>query len=261
MEISTNIPGTRFGASAAATPRLVLTTLQKVAIPIGAIWFYLLFWNERPALNMLLYTLFVLGTGLGGLPRRAAQWQSNEFRLTLAGTVLSATMVALYGSAAAVLACVASLTMWLGYLNQPHLKLVVYAVGTALSSVIRVAPRLAQLLALPRNMADGRVERACFYGRLLVLPFGALLVFHILFAIANPIYSELTGRVLDVIGTWVEAFFEVLSIPRLLFFLFGLVLTGVALRRIHSAPARPGSVLRRAPPRLPGQKLSGPRPA
>lgn len=228
MEISTNVPGARFGASSVAAPRLVLTTLQKVAIPVGAIWFYLLFWDERAALDVFLYTLFVLGVGLAGLSRRAPQWRSHGFRLTLAGTVLSAAMVAWYGSGAALLAWLASSVMWLGYLNQPHLKLVAYALPTAIGSAVQAVPRLAQLLLLPRKM-DGRVERAWFYGRLLVLPFVALLVFHILFAIANPVYSELTGRVLDAVGERVEAFFEVLSVPRLLFFLFGLALTGAAL--------------------------------
>ncbi|SMB97080.1 hypothetical protein SAMN00120144_0282 [Hymenobacter roseosalivarius DSM 11622] len=228
MEIFTNIPGARAGASSVAAPRLSLTTLQKVAIPVGAIWFYILFWEERPALNVLLYTGFVLVVGLAGLPRRAPQWRSGGFQLTLAGTVLSAALVAWYGSAVALLAWVASSAMWLGYRNQPHLKLVVYALCTAVSSASRAVPRLAQLMLLPRNL-DGRVERVWFYGRLLILPLVALLVFHILFAIANPVYSEITGRVLDIIGEWVEAFFEIFSIPRFLFFVFGLALTGAAL--------------------------------
>ncbi|MBC6606527.1 DUF4173 domain-containing protein [Hymenobacter sp. BT188] len=227
MEISTNFPPAR-SASSAAAPRLTLSTLQKVAIPSGAIWFYILFWEERPALNVLLYTLFVLIVGLVELPRHAPQWRSSGFRLTLAGTVLSAFIMAWYGSGVAFLAWLASSAMWLGYRNQPHLKLVVYAPLTAISSALRAVPRLVQLLVLPRSL-DGRVERAWFYGRLLVLPLVALLVFHILFAIANPVYSALTERVLNTIGEWVEAFFEVFSIPHFLFFLFGLALTGAAL--------------------------------
>lgn len=227
METSTHFSPVRSASSVPAL-RLVLSTLQKVAIPIGAVWFYLLFWQERPALNVLLYTLFVLTLGLVGLPRHAPQWRSVGFLLTLAGTVLSAALMAWYGSGVAMLAWLASSVMWLGYRNQPHLKLVVYAALTAMSSAIRTVPRLVQLLILPRSL-DGRLDRAWFYGRLLVLPFGALLLFHILFAIANPVYSELTGQVLDAIGEWVEAFFEIFSIPNVLFFLFGLALTGAAL--------------------------------
>jgi hypothetical protein len=73
------------------------------------------------------------------------------------------------------------------------------------------------------------VGRAWFYGRLLGVPLLALAVFHILFLIANPVYSQLTSRVLDTVGGWLETLFQDISVAHLLFVLLGVVLTGTAL--------------------------------
>ncbi|PJJ55021.1 DUF4153 domain-containing protein [Hymenobacter chitinivorans] len=211
----------------AATP-FPLTALQKLLLPVGAILFDVLFWQERMALNMLLYTAFIIGGVLAGLPRHAAGWRSGYFWLTLGGTVLSALMVAIYGSGAAQLSAVASLAVWLGYVNQAHLKLVGYALLTGLANLLPAAQRLTQLVRLPQNL-EGRLSRTRYYGRLLVVPVGALLVFHVLFVIANPKYKALTSRALDLVGQFFDLLFARLSVPHLLFFGLGLVLTAGAV--------------------------------
>ena len=206
---------------------LPLTALQKLLIPVGAVLFDLLFWNQETGLNLALYTVFVVGATLAGLPRHAAAWRSGYFRLMLAGTLLSAGCVVWYGSGAACLACVASLAMLLGYLNQPHLKLVVYALLTAVAGAARVLPGLLPYLRLPAG--KGNWARTRFYGRLLVLPLVVLGVFHVLFVLANPVYARLTDTVLLHLGAWLAALLPVISVPHLLFFLLGLVLTAGAL--------------------------------
>jgi Domain of unknown function (DUF4173) len=206
---------------------LPLTALQKLLIPAGAVLFDVLFWNQETGLNLALYTLFVVVATLAGLPRHAAAWRSGYFRLLLAGTLLSAGTVVWYGSGAAALACVASLTMLLGYVNQPHLKLVAYALLTAVAGAARVLPGLLTYLRLPAD--KGNWARTRFYGRLLVLPVLVLGVFHVLFVLANPVYARLTDTVLTNLGEWLAALLPAISVPHLLFFLLGLALTAGAL--------------------------------
>ena len=227
MNTSLPVPDTHVAAIAPAQ-RLTLSTLQKAALPLGAILFDLLFWHERAGLNMLFYTLFVVAMTVAGLPKHAPQWRSNGFRVALAGTLLSAGMVAWYGSGAAQLACVASLAVCLGFTNQPHLRLVAYALATALASAGRVVPGLLGLLRLPGNLGS-RFGRGWYYGRLLGVPLLALGLFHVLFLIANPRYAAAAGRAMELVGEWLEALFAQLSVPHLLFFGLGLLLTGVAL--------------------------------
>ena len=110
-------------------------------MPLGAICSTCCSGTERPALNVLLYTLFVVIVGAGRACRATRRnGVPTGFRLTLAGTLLSAAMVAWYGSGAALLLGWPRRPMWLGYRNQPHLKLVVYALLTAMGSACRAVP-------------------------------------------------------------------------------------------------------------------------
>ncbi|RFP64459.1 DUF4173 domain-containing protein [Hymenobacter lapidiphilus] len=219
------------GSTAAATARRVplpLTALQKLLLPLGAVLFDVLFYRQGVGLNLALYTLFVVVATLVGLPRHAAVWRSGYFRLLLTGTLLSAGAVLWYGSAAAWLACVASLVMLLGFVNQPHLRLLAFALLTALGGAARVLPGLLPYLRLP-SAGAGKWGRTRFYGRLLLAPLAVLVVFHFLFVLANPRYAALAGQVFDWLGDWLLALLPAISIPHLLFFLVGFALTGMAL--------------------------------
>ncbi|MBC6990630.1 DUF4153 domain-containing protein [Hymenobacter sp. BT491] len=212
----------------AVTPRISLTKLQKLLLPIGAIAFDVLFWEHAAGLNLALYTLFVVGGVLAGQPLHAAVWRSGYFWFALSGTVLSAVMVVLYASGAAQLACVASLVILLGYVNQPHLKLVVYALFTAIANLGHAVPGVLSYLRPPQNVGS-KAARTWFYGRLLVLPMLVLGLFHVLFSLANPKYNALSARALQMLSDWLSEIFVHISVPELLFCLLGLVLTAGAL--------------------------------
>ncbi|MBX0290886.1 DUF4173 domain-containing protein [Hymenobacter sp. HSC-4F20] len=216
------------GRSRLRRPPVPLTALQKLLLPLGALLFDVLFWNQELGLNLTVYTLFVVGATLAGLPRHAAVWRSGYFRLMLGGTLLSAGSVVLLGSGAAKLACVTSLCMLLGYVNQPHLQVVVHALLTALGGAAQALPGLLPYLRLPQRSA-GSWSRTRFYGRLLVLPLVVLGVFHVLFSLANPRYNALAATVLTRVGEWLLALLPAISLPHLLFFLLGLMLTAGAL--------------------------------
>ncbi|MCA8831415.1 DUF4153 domain-containing protein [Hymenobacter pini] len=225
--LSAAVPAPGPSATVRRVP-LPLTALQKLLLPLGAVLFDVLFWNQGTGLNLALYTGFVLVATLLSQPRHAAVWRSGYFWLMAAGTGISAGCVVWYGSGAAQLACVASLLMLLGYANQPHLKLVVYAMLTAVGNVARVVPGLLPYLRLQPG-SSGRWARTRFYGRLLVVPVGILLVFHVLFVLANPRYEALTDAALNQIGQWLLALWPNFSVAHLLFFLLGLLLTAGAL--------------------------------
>ncbi|WP_400193733.1 DUF4173 domain-containing protein [Hymenobacter sp. B81] len=223
----------RWAGPAATRPPLVLTAAQKLLLPLGVLLFDLLFWRQGVGLNLAMYTLLAGAALLTTRPRAA--WRSGYFRLLLAGTGLSCAAVLLYGSAVAGLACVASLAMLLGYANQPHLKQLALALLTSLHSALMVATGLPQLLAHRPKWLD-RTERVVWYVRLLVVPALVLLVFHVLFSLANPVYADLTQRALAAaanwVGEWLAALLPVDLVAHGLFLLLGLVLTAGALLRV-----------------------------
>ncbi|WP_216680161.1 hypothetical protein [Hymenobacter siberiensis] len=106
-------------------------------LPLGVVLFDWLFWREGGGINMLVFKLFVLVVQFVLLPRHAAVRRSGSFWLMVGGSLFGAAMMAVYGSAVAALACMASLLMLLGYVNQPHLKLVLYALLTAANSLAK----------------------------------------------------------------------------------------------------------------------------
>jgi hypothetical protein len=212
---------------AAALP-IPLSAAQKLLLPLGAVLFDWLFWEEKGGPNMLVFTVFIVAAQLYLLPRQAAVRRSAYFWLAVGGSLFSGAMVAVYGSAAAALACLASLALLLGYVNQPHLKLLLYAGLTAVGSGVQAGLRVLGSLRPPTN-ARGGVRRSWFYGRLLLVPLVILGAFHVLFAVANPRYDALSSRLLEQLVDWLARLLPAISLPHLIFFSFGFLVTAGTL--------------------------------
>ncbi|WP_460503963.1 hypothetical protein, partial [Hymenobacter agri] len=121
-------------AEVPATTRPPLTAIQKLLLPLGVFLFDWLFWRERGGVNMLVFNAFVVVAQLVQLPRHAAARRSGYFWLMVAGCLLSGVCMAIYGSGVAALASGVSVLLLLGYVNQPSLKLLLYAGLTGLGS-------------------------------------------------------------------------------------------------------------------------------
>ena len=212
-------------ASPALTP---LTAVQKILLPVGVVLFDWLFWRENGGVNMLLFTVFIVAAQFVLLPRHAAVWRSGYFWLAASGSLFGGSMMAVYGSGVAALACAASLLLMLGYVNQPHLKLVLYAALTASNSLAQAGLRVLRSLHAPGHVGPG-IRRSWFYGRLFLVPLGILGAFHLLFAVANPRYEALSSRALAVLGDWLVRLLPDISLGHLLFFGLGFVVTSGAV--------------------------------
>ena len=228
-ETSAHWPAATARAATAQPALTPLTAAQKLLLPTGVVLFDWLFWRERGGVNLLVFNVFVVAAQLVLLPRHAAVRRSGYFWLMVFGSLLSGSLMAVYGSGAAALASVVSVLLLLGYVNQPHLKLVLYALLTAGGSVAQAGVRVLRGLRAPRGTGAGwRVSR--FYGRVLLVPLGILGAFHGLFAVANPRYDALSDRVLAVLGDWLARLLPDISLGHLLFIGLGfLVAAGVVV--------------------------------
>ncbi|HEX8656953.1 MAG TPA: DUF4173 domain-containing protein [Hymenobacter sp.] len=211
-----------------------LTATQKILLPLGVVVFDWLFWRECGGVNMLVFTIFIVAAQLLRLPRYAAARRSRYCWLMVGGSLLSGVMMAVYGSNVAALACVVSVLLLLGYVNQPHLKLVLYALLTGFSSAVQAGPRVLLGLRAPRNSGAG-LRRGWFYGRLLLLPLAVLGAFHLLFAVANPRYQALSSRVLAKLSDLLALLLPEVSLAHVVFLVLGfLVVAGaVVLVPVH----------------------------
>ncbi|MET4074888.1 DUF4173 domain-containing protein [Hymenobacter sp. UYCo722] len=215
-------------AQVVAAARPPLTAVQKLLLPLGVFLFDWLFWRERGGLNMLVFNVFIVGAQLVQLPRHAAARRSGYFWLMVVGSLLSGGMMAVYGSAVAALACSVSVLLLLGYVNQPSLKLLLYAGLTGLGSAAEAWLRVLRGVRPPQTAGAG-VRRSWFYGRLLLVPLGILGAFHGLFAVANPVYARLSSRVLDVLEEWLLRLLPDISLGHLLFLGLGFVVAAAVV--------------------------------
>lgn len=214
--------------AAAATARPPLTATQKLLMPLGIVLFDWLFWRERGGVNMLVFNAFIVIAQLVQLPRHAAARRSGYFWLMVCGSLLSGVFMGIYGSAVAALACAVSVLLLLGYANQPSLKLLLYAGLTGLGSAAEAWLRVLRTVRPPRHAGAG-VLRGWFYGRLLLVPLGILGAFHVLFAVANPVYARLSGRVLEVLAEWLVRLLPDISLGHLLFLGLGFAATAAVV--------------------------------
>ena len=222
-------------AIAATSPAYQLSTTRVSAIMALAVASDYLFWQEGGGVNWLVYMVLLVLGHLLLLPRHAPVRRTVGFWVAMLGCLASGGAVAWYGSGAAVLAAVGSGLLLVGLVNQPHIQLVSSALGTA---VLGVGPGLRALLGSVRapRQVGARLRRGWFYGRLLGVPLLALGVFQALFALANPRYADLSGRVWAWLGEGLARLLAAVSVSHLLF----LVGCGVV-----AAALAPGAVLDR----------------
>ena len=127
--------------------------------------------------------------------------------------------MAWYGSDTAEWAALVSALLLLGLVNQPQLRLVSSAVGTALGGAYcRPLLLIVSSVHAPQGVG-GRLRRGWFYGRMLGLPLLALGIFQTLFAVANPRYGALSAQVWRTIGAWLDRVLAAISGPHVLFFI------------------------------------------
>ncbi|WP_035565445.1 DUF4173 domain-containing protein [Hymenobacter sp. IS2118] len=217
--------------AALAKPALTpLTAAQKLFLPLGALLFDWLFCLQKAGSNVLVFTVFVVVAQLVLLPKVAAVRRSGYFWLMMGGSLFSGATMAVYGSDVAALACGVSVLMLLGYVNQPHLRLGLYALLTAVGSGMQAGPRVLLRLRLraPRNAGEG-VRRGWFYGRLLLVPVLVLGAFHILFMAANPRYMAYVGRVIDALGEFLLWLLPEVSLVHVVFLTLGFLVTAGAV--------------------------------
>ncbi|GAA4495241.1 hypothetical protein GCM10023172_06640 [Hymenobacter ginsengisoli] len=177
-----------------------------------------LFWHELVGFNGLVYMVFLVVAQLLVLPRYAPVRRTAAFWVAVGGCLASGGLVAWYGSDAAELAALASGLMLVGVVNQPQLRLVSSAVGTAVAGILPAVALVLGSLRVPEGLG-GRLRRGWYYGRLLGLPLLALVVFQVLFTYANPRYAALSMQLWDALGEGLARLLEAVSIPHLLFLL------------------------------------------
>ncbi len=190
----------------------------------GGLIFNYLFWMERLALNLLLYSLFIL---IILLFDKGIQ-KTNKSLFMAASHLLAALLVVYNQSALTIITYYFSLFIFIGFVHRPLLRTVF---ATLLSAAIQLATGPFTLVSQLINTKFGKfslkpILRPIKY---LVIPIFAIFFFSILYSMANPVFASYLETIATNIGDFLEAVFTFifgdLSFIRFMHIILGILFT------------------------------------
>lgn len=197
--------------------------LQLLAVLIGGIIFNYLFWMEEQALNLLLYSLFIIVILL--LDKEIPK--SKKILLIGGSHLLAAILVLINQSDLTIISWYISLAIFIGFAHFPSLRSIFTALIGTFLQIVTVPVNLFRKLVAGRyrNVSFTPILKPIKY---LVIPLIILFLFSILYSIANPVFAKYLNNLtaaIDVIFTNLfNFFFDQLSFLRFMHFILGLLL-------------------------------------
>lgn len=198
---------------------LILSTL------LGGLLFTFLFWEERLALNLLIYTLYLLATTFINPD------VVKSFKLKIYGSahLLAAVLVVINNSDLSLVTYYISLLLFIGFGHQQQIRTIFTAFLAAILQMVTVPFNAMKQLS---QISIGNVSLKPFFTliKYLFLPLIIVILFSCLYAAASNVFAHYAGTILTNIGDFLDYvlhfFFKDLSFERIMHFCFGLLLTG-----------------------------------
>lgn len=182
------------------------------------------FWKEKFGLNLTIFSWLIIISTL--------YFYSNalKFRVVcifMAFTLITSITVVLNNSFISFFGHISSLLVLIGYIHESKLKSIFYSVGFSLTSlglswinVILIPFQTPKKFILKNSF----FKKILSYAKLIVIPLFFVIVFFVIFQFANPIFLDWTEYVGEVLGDVIVYVFEQISIAKLSFIYFGLVI-------------------------------------
>jgi hypothetical protein len=195
-----------------------------ILVTAGAVLFNLVFWNEKLAINTVLFDAFLL-SALFFLYPQARQHATVNWLLL--GHLVCLTMLVVHNTELSKIAFVITGLLLAGFAEYAH-RSVWFAGGSMLMNVLMVAASFVEPIRFKRGPAvkRGAVRRII---RFAVFPIILLIVFFCIYLGANNVFSDIAGRVGAQLELFFSHFFDFFSWQRSLFLLLGLLITGAIL--------------------------------
>lgn len=202
--------------------------LQLLAAIGGGILFNFLFWMDRLALNLLLYSIFIMLILM--LDRNIIK--SRKFFAFGAAHLLSGIVVVINNSELSIVSWYISLALFVGFIHYQLLRSVFTALLAFLLQMV-TAPFLLTKKIVHTRFGNFSLKPILKPIKYIVIPIIVLVLFSILYRIANPVFDDYLGQISDQIATLLtnifSFFFADLSFIRLLHIIFGILFTAAIL--------------------------------
>lgn len=195
-----------------------------ILVTAGAVLFNLVFWNEKLAINTVLFDAFLLSALFFLYPDAR---KSATVNWLLLGHLISVTMVVVHNTDLSKIAFVITLLLVAGFAEYTH-RSAWFAGGSMLMNVVMVVASFVESIRLNK----GKKAKSKGVGRFIrfaIFPLMLLIVFFLIYRGANNAFSDIAGRIGTQLEVFFGHFFDFFSWQRLLFLLLGLLITGSIL--------------------------------
>jgi Domain of unknown function (DUF4173) len=195
---------------------------------IGAIVFNIVFWQEKVAMNMVIFDAFILWSVFYLYPsafsKPGTRWLLPLHLVTLAAVVIHNTMLS-------KLACCTTLLLVMAFVQYLH-RSVWYAAGSALMNVVLMVVSFFEgLTGLKRGKIPSLGLRRV--ARFIIIPLMIVAVFTGLYSMANTVFMNVVNDAAIAIGDFFSKFFTWFSWGRFGFLLAGVFITGALLLKTN----------------------------
>ncbi|WP_443946546.1 DUF4173 domain-containing protein [Pedobacter sp. AW1-32] len=194
------------------------------AILIGGLLFSCFFWSDRLALNLLLYSVFIMFIVYLTGDRKT----NPKFKLFGCAHILAAILVVVNNSDLSLVAYYISFLLFIGFSRHHQLKSVFAAALSVLIQFITVPVGLYRIVskATIGNYSLRPVLRPIKY---VVLPFFIFMVFFAIYCASNDVFAHFADLLGENLSTFFKKtfsfIFDDISLPRFFHFCFGILIT------------------------------------
>ncbi|WP_316815311.1 DUF4173 domain-containing protein [Pedobacter nyackensis] len=201
--------------------------LQLLASIGGGILFNYLFWMEKQALNLFIYSLFIFIIILLDPEKQ----KSKKIYLSGSAHLLAAVLVIMNQSVLTTITWYVSLAIMIGFVHFQLLRSIFTSLLAAFLQFITAPLNLVKKMMSP-FFKDFSFKPAFKIIKYTFIPFIALLFFSGLYSAANPVFSSYVEQITSSIGTFVDNifyfFFDDLSFLRLMHIVLGTLIASAA---------------------------------
>lgn len=199
-----------------------------ILIFIGAILFNLVFWEEKLAVNTVIFDAF----GLTALFRLYPEsLKNNTVKWLLSGHLICLAMLVFHNTALSIFAFVFTLLVLVGFTEYSH-RSAWYAGGSVMLNFVLFVASFLQLLK-NRKPVTGSKLRVFRIIKIAILPLLLCFIFFVLYGLANTVFSDILSRAGLYVEQFFMRFFEPVFFARILFSMVGLYLTGSLLLKTN----------------------------
>lgn len=208
-------------------------TILLLATLLGSLLFNFLFWKERLALNLFIYSIFILAaTSLN-----PDITKSKKFKIYGLAHLSSAILVVINNTDLSIATYYVSLLVFIGISHNQQIRTLFTAVLAAILQMV-TTPYNAITNLSKISIGNFNLKPVFRLIKYIVIPVIAVIFFTCLYAAANELFAHYVSNILSSIFNFFESilqfFFKDLDIERFLYFCFGLLLTCGLLLPFHN---------------------------